>query len=71
MENIIDFNKAKEEMQGFSITDENGDLKPMEEWNGTDWQEFIEIAMTNIGEQMGQTKWEAFASFMKTILSET
>ncbi len=72
MADIIDFNTAKEatgENEEFAIRQDDGDLKPMEEWNGGDWEALVEVAMADIGEAMGVNKWDAFASFMHTILS--
>ena len=58
-------------METFKISDDSGDLKPMEEWNGEDWERLIEEAMASIGKQMGISKWDAFAQFMSTILNQT
>ena len=68
MAEIINFNEKAEELTTFKITDDTGELKPMEQWDGEDWENLIEDAMASIGEQMGISKWDAFAQFMKTIL---
>ena len=70
-DNIINFGEAKEEMETFKIANDDGDLKPMEEWSGEDWERLVEEAMESIGTQMGVSKWDAFAQFMSTILRES
>ena len=71
MAEIIDFSKAKrEESDTFAIEDDNGDLKPIELWTGDDWKTLIEVAMVQIGDATGQTKWDAFAGFMHALFNE-
>ena len=67
MAEIIQFNQESDDLTAFKIEDDNGELKPMEEWTGDDWERLIEEAMTSIGTQMGISKWDAFAQFMKTL----
>lgn len=65
MADIIDFSKAKE-----SIGDhEYDDIKPIEQWDGDDWQSFWDIALEEISQRTGRDKWDLFADFMHELIN--
>ena len=72
MADIINFREAKDkEEEIFAIRQEDGDLKPMEEWEGKDWEALFEGPMTVMANAAGVSPWDMFAEFMSGILSES
>ena len=71
MADIISFNEVKDREDGvFAIREDDGELKPMEEWEGSDWKTFFEGPMASIGKMIGCSPWDVFAEFMAGILNE-
>ena len=71
MADIIDFSKAKDELDEnmFTIRDESGEMKDMMYWDASDWQELFGVFVM-ISEKSGRNPWEHFADFMQAVLSE-
>ena len=67
MAEIINFAEVVNEQNAYVPED---DLKPMEEWDGKDWEGWIDGFMAALAEANGGTKWDQFAEFMKAVLSE-
>ena len=72
MADIINFKEARDKEEGvFAIREDDGELKPMEQWTGEDWETFFTGPMTAIAQQIHVSPWEVFAEFMTGILDET
>ena len=72
MAEIINFREAKDRQEEvFAIRQDDGNLKPMEEWDGEDWKALFEGPITFMAETANMTPWDMFAQFMSSILSET
>lgn len=72
MADIINFKEARDEKEEvFAIREDDGELKPMEEWDGQDWQELFEGPMTFMAQKANTSPWVMFAMFMSSILNGT
>lgn len=72
MAEIINFKEARDEQEEvFAIRQDDGELKPMEEWSGEDWKNLFEGPMTIMAQQANSTPWDMFAMFMSSVLNES
>ena len=73
MSNIINFNQAVKEKQDqesgvFAVRDDEGELKDMTEWTGSDWEVLVEDCFATLSASTGIPKWDIFADFMRNVL---
>ena len=72
MAEIIGINQIRDEKENvFAIRQEDGELKPLEEWDGVDWEELVEGPFVMMANSFGVSKWDVFAQFISQILTET